>query len=449
MKNNNNFLTIIFTIVILLSFLAALVVMNDNEFDDTSGQNYISDTSNSKECIDESFASEPSDDTSTITPEPLEDSVVSFLACPDNLIHPCIYYDALERAAENNNLTAQYDDLHNQTYDFRQIYTNLEDMISSADISYINQESLIGGTSRRPHGYPCFNTPNAMGNTVVDIGFDLVNVAHNHMLDSGNTDFLEHCNEFFESKSVDVIGYYPDESSTENITVIEKNGIKIAFLTYTYGTNGFELDNKSDFVIPYFDEELISKQVEIAKNISDFVIVSCHWGDENTHKVNWTQNHQAEFLTELEVDVVLGMHPHCIQPMEWKTSSNGKRTLVVYSLGNFVSGMDRGINNLGCMLSLQIIKDAQTGEITLDSPTAIPFVNHYIKAEEVASDDKGYRDYTIYLLKDYTEDLAAIHGAHSYEAQNGTTLEGGAFSKQNLINTYNKYIAAEFHPIDN
>ena len=134
MKNNNNFLTIIFAIVILLSFLDALYVMNDNEFDDTSGQNYISDTSNSKDCIDESFASEPSDDTSTITPEPLEDSVVSFLACPDNLIHPCIYYDALERAAENNNLTAQYDDLHNQAYDFRQIYTNLEDMISSADI---------------------------------------------------------------------------------------------------------------------------------------------------------------------------------------------------------------------------------------------------------------------------------------------------------------------------
>ena len=116
------------------------------------------------------------------------------------------------------------------------------------------------------------------------------------------------------------------------------------------------------------------------------------------------------------------------------------------SLGQSESYINK-IENIAKLIP--IIKDAQTGEITLDSPTAIPFVNHYIKAEEVASDDKGYRDYTIYLLKDYTEDLAAIHGAHSYEAQNGTTLEGGAFSKQNLINTYNKYIAAEFHPIDN
>ena len=394
-------------------------------------------------------SSEVSNDISAITPEHPKDSVVNFLACPDNLIHPCIYYDAIERAASNNNVAPQYNDLHNQIYDFSPIYANVADIISSADISYINQESLIGGTSRRPHGYPCFNTPDAMGQTIVDLGFDVVNAAHNHMLDSGDTDYLEHCNEFFESRNVDVLGYYPNSDSTENITIIESKGIKIAFLTYTYGTNGFELDNGSDFVIPTFDEDLIKKQVEIAKNNADFIIVSCHWGDENTHKVNWTQNHQAEFLCELEVDVVLGMHPHCIQPIEWKTSSNGKKTLVVYSLGNFVSGMDRGINNLGCMLSLQIKKDAETGEITLESPIAIPFVNHYIKSDEIASDDKGYRNYELYLLEDYTEELASKHGAHSYEAENGTTLEGGAFSKQNLVNTYNKYIPAEFRVITN
>ena len=350
---NNNFLTIIFTIVILLSFLAALFVMNDNEFDDTSGQTYISDTSNSKECIDESSTSEPSDDTSAITPEPLEDSVVSFLACPDNLIHPCIYYDALERAAENNNLTAQYEDLHNQAYDFRQIYTNLEDMISSADISYINQESLIGGTSRRPHGYPCFNTPNAMGQTVVDLGFDIVNVAHNHMLDSGNTDFLEHCNEFFESKSVDVIGYYPDESSTENITVIEKNGIKIAFLTYTYGTNG--IPTPRGVVVNRIDTIQMAADIAMVdQSKADATCVMIHWGEEYQRKPNVTQLRLEKFMRRKGVDIIIGSHPHVIQPATY----DPEQGITLYSLGNFVSNQSKRYTDGGLIAVIDVTRIA-------------------------------------------------------------------------------------------
>ncbi len=445
MKRKINFLIyLLITLLIVVSFTGCNLKNDINSSESTSskGNEFTSDASIENETSNNNLDAESSD---SFNEEPITHSSVSFLACPDNLIHPCIYYDAIERAAKNNNTKPSYKDLHNAKYDFSPIYKNVKDIIANADIAYLNQESLIGGNSGSVHGYPCFNTPNVMGETVIDVGFDIINVAHNHMLDSGNTNFLTHCNDFFESRNVDVLGCYPNDESTNNITIIEKNNIKIAFLTYTYSTNGITLDSNNPFVIPFFDETLIRKQVKLAKENADFIIVSCHWGNENTHTLNSFQKNQAEFLCELDVDLVLGMHPHCIQPMEWKTSPTGKKILVVYSLGNFVSGMDRGINNLGCMLSLEIQKDLQTNEISIIEPQAIPFVNHYTKSDAVASDDKGYRNYEVYLLKEYTEELAKIHGAHSYEAQNGTTLEGGAFSKQNLLNTFYKYIPAEFY----
>jgi len=446
MKLKINFLiSLLITLLFVLSFTGCDFTKDNNssETKPSKENEFTSDASLSDNADQKSSSDANSSD--SFIEEPITHSTVSFLACPDNLIHPCIYYDAIERAAQNNNTEPTYKDLHNAQYDFSPIYKNVKDIIAEADIAYLNQESLIGGSSGSVYGYPCFNTPNAMGETVVDVGFDIINVAHNHMLDSGNTNYLTHCNDFFESRDVDVLGCYPNAESTNNIKIIEKNGIKIAFLTYTYSTNGITLDSKNPFVVPFFDEELIRKQVQIAKENSDFIIASCHWGNENTHTLNSFQKNQAEFLCELDVDLILGMHPHCIQPMEWKTSPTGKKILVVYSLGNFVSGMDRGINNLGCMLSLDIKKDLQTNEVTIAEPQVIPFVNHYTKAEKVANDDKGYRNYEVYLLKDYTEELAKIHGAHSYEAQNGTTLEGGAFSKQNLLNTFYKYIPAEFY----
>lgn len=386
---------------------------------------------------------EPSED---ISDEPT-DTVVSFLACPDNIIHPSVFYDAIERAAETNNSEPDYSDLHNAEYDFSPIYANVREAMLNADITYINQETLIGGTSGKIIGYPCFNSPSAVADEVIGLGVDVVNVAHNHMLDSGDTRYLENCNNVFESAGIEVIGYYPDKESLNNITVIEREGIKIAFLAYTYGTNGINLPSKSSFVIPYLDKTLVSNQVSYAKQCADVIIVSCHWGYEDTFGVNSEQKEYAKLMCELGVDVVLGMHPHVIQPMEWMTSENGSKTLVVYSLGNFVSGMVAGKNMLAGMLSLNIVKDAVTDEIYIDSPLFIPIVTHYTKGTRVASNDTGYRDFEICYLSEYSEEMASNHGVVSYErSHKTTTLVGGGFSKETLITTLKKYIPEEFLP---
>jgi hypothetical protein len=269
--------------IFLAILLTSLSLFGCEMFTDTVVSEVDSDdssTTNSKDIFDIIFGNESSSDekgpsNDSENPEisdvstPPSDTVVSFLACPDNLIHSSIFYDAIQRAAAKNNTKPVYTDLHNATYDFSPIYEFVAEDIKNADISYINQETLIGGTSGKIGGYPCFNSPNDLGETLIDLGFDVVNVAHNHMLDSGNTKYLEHCNNFFESQGVDVLGYYPDQVSTENITVIEKKGIKVAFLAYTYSTNGIKLSSSSKFVIPYFDKALLTKQVKIAKEIAD------------------------------------------------------------------------------------------------------------------------------------------------------------------------------------
>ena len=436
-------MSLILSLFILIPCVAACDTETPGDDSSTISNESYSESSSQSDSTSSEVISNTSSEESSEVPQ---DTVVSFLACPDNIIHPSVFYDALERAARNDNVKADFSDLHNAKYDFPYIYEYVADDIKNADIAYINQETLIGGTSGVIYGYPVFNSPKPVADTVIDLGFDVVNVAHNHMLDSGDTRYLENCTKLFEDKGVDVIGYYPDQASTENITVIEREGIKVAFLSYTYGTNGIPLPKNSKFVIPYFSEALVKKQVALAKQVADVIIVSCHWGYEDTFGVNSEQKKYAKLMCELGVDVVLGMHPHVIQPMEWMTAENGKKTLVVYSLGNFVSGMVGGMNMLAGMLSLDIVKDVETGAITIENPLFIPTVTHYEKKDRVASNDTGYRNFKICYLSDYTQEQAATHGVCVYELSHGPTLVNGKFSKQTLTDTLVKYIPSEFLP---
>lgn len=379
---------------------------------------------------------ETSDDT------PREQSV-HFLACPDNIIHPSVYYDALIRAANAKGETPVFNKLAEAEYDFASIYEYVAPAIKQADLAYVNVETLIGGSKGNISGYPTFNTPEAAGHTLCDLGFDVFNLAHNHMLDSYSDAYLINCAEFFDKLGKMTIGYYKNRSDTENIKIVEKNGIKIAFLAYTFSTNGVKLQTGAQTYIPYFEEALIDRQVALAKEQADIIIASCHWGDEDTYTPNAHQKKYADYLISKNVDIILGMHPHVIQPMEWRSRPDGGKSLLVYSLGNFVSGMQDGFNTLGGMLSLDIIK-APDGEIRVENVIFDPIVTHYEPQNRVKSDDTGYRNFKIYYLTDYTEELAARHNVPIWDKAHKPTLVGGTFTKQNLINTVFKYIPSEF-----
>ena len=379
-----------------------------------------------------------------------EEKVISFLACPDNIIHPSVYYHALQTAAKNNGVEPDYSDLQNADYEFSHIYDNIAAMINSADISYVNVETLIGGNENPIYGYPVFNSPEKAGETLIDLGFDIYNLAHNHMLDSYNDKYLINCDRFFTERGQTTIGYYENKDDLDNIVIYEEQGVKIAFLAYTYETNGIRLGSSASTYIPYINIDLMKKQMKLAKERADLVFVSMHWGDEDSFIPNSAQRSAAQTLVDEGADVIIGMHPHVIQESKWVTREDGSRCFLTYSLGNMLSGMYGGKNALGSILSLDIICKGDQAPY-VDNVQIIPTVCHYVFKGSVNSQmDTGFRDFEIYLLEDYTQELAAAHGVHRNKALgkiiNFDSELDGNFSLETLYSKVKKIIPAEFLP---
>lgn len=319
---------------------------------------------------------------------------VSFIACGDNLVHSSVYSDAQTLAAGTE-----------KEYNFLPMYDNVADIIQNADLAFINQETPFGGSSRPISGYPLFNTPEQMGDDLITLGFDIIGLANNHMLDSTAKGY-ENTIDFWNSKDgVTAIGGYKNKEDFENIRVIEKNGIKIALLAYTYSTNGLKLPQGSELVIPLYDDETIDRQTKKAKSLADVVIVSIHWGVEDQFKPNAEQKRKAKLMADNGVDVIIGHHPHVLQPLEWIDRADGGKTLCMYSLGNFLSGMMYSRNMVGGILGFDLCK-APNG-VSVDNVCFIPTVSQY---------NKNVRGFKIYRFSEYTEALEKAHGAHKFDS---------------------------------
>lgn len=274
---------------------------------------------------------------------------VSFLGCGDNII----YKGNVKEAASNAKAGGR-------TYNFKPTYALVADRIEKADIAFINQETVMAGDGYELSYYPMFNSPQDVGYDLQELGFDVVGIANNHMLDKGAKG-LEKTIAFWKNmEGVLLIGGYDSREDYDTVRVLEKNGIKIAFLAYTYGTNGLTKAASSPVVIPYINEDDITRQVAAAKNAADAVIVSVHWGDEGSFKPNDAQKRTAQLFADCGVTAIIGHHPHVIQPVEWITGKNGNKTLCVYSLGNFAAEQAYDYNMVGGMISFDLVQIANT-----------------------------------------------------------------------------------------
>lgn len=321
-----------------------------------------------------------------------KENTVSFTAVGDNLMHQLL----LDKAKQGDQ------------YDFSPYYTNIQSYIQKSDLSFVNQETILGGG--KASGYPNFNTPDIMAKNLSDVGFDIVNGATNHALDKGGDALLHSINVFKQYKDMSYIGLYESKEQRDDITVVEKNGIKIALLSYNQLTNGHKMPNS--YCMNLFDEDVIKKDVENAKEIADFVLVSCHWGNEYDTTANAFQKKYAKLFADLGVDVIIGTHSHTLQPVEWVEGKDGHKTLVAYSLGNFVSGMMEEETQLEGMLSFDFKKE--DNRTSIDNVVLTPLVNHYQVSR--LKDAYGTRNgFTVYRLKDYTEELASQHGLNGYQ----------------------------------
>ncbi len=331
-----------------------------------------------------------------------KDTDVSFFAVGDNLLHDTINYEAKEYGKESG-----------RNYDYRPFYKNFKKQIQEADVSFINQETLVGGEELGISGYPNFNSPKEVATDIATTGFDLVNLASNHSLDRGSEGIANALKYFDEQKELTTAGINDSAERQSQIATFKKEGITFSFLAYTYGTNGILPANS--YEINYFGDERIAQDVAKAKELSDVVIVSAHWGDENSFALNDMQKHYAQVFADAGVDVVIGTHPHVVQPDTWVQGQDGHKTYVIYSLGNFLGGMLDTKNIVGSYATFDIIKDAKTGEIRVANEDVKPLVIDF-HGNQANILDERYDYQVMPLTKDYDK-IAADHVLNGYEGQ--------------------------------
>lgn len=250
-----------------------------------------------------------------------EDTDISFAAFGDLLAHEPIY---------------RYGLLQDETFSF--LFENFEDIISDSDVSIINQETTLTDNPVMYSDYPRFATPVNIGQAIVAAGFDVVTCATNHALDQGadGVNFTKH---FFDTNHVTCLGIQSEEETDDKpYEILTRKGVRFALLNYTYGTNGIPIPAENPYMVHLLeDENKIRNDIEKARLDADFVIVFAHWGTEYSSQIDASQQKWTQVFLDGKVDVVIGTHPHVLQPYEMLTDDTGHKMLVYYSIGNFIS----------------------------------------------------------------------------------------------------------------
>lgn len=270
--------------------------------------------------------------------------------------------DAMQHEAQ---LQAALNSSKNHTdYDYSECFTDIESAIKQADYAVVNLEVPLGGAPYS--GYPMFGAPDSYAKSLKDAGFDMFLTANNHTLDRRDKG-LRRTIRVLDNLEVDHIGTYNDKASRDSILPFIKDikGFNVGFLNYTYGTNGIKI--KENTVVDYIDTTLIARDIDAVRaKGAEIVTVALHWGIEYDLLPNKQQKELADFLTDKCVDMIIGGHPHVIQPMEMRLNKNGKKTFIVYSLGNFISNMKTDDTRGGAIARVKLKRDT-TGVAFVDS----------------------------------------------------------------------------------
>ena len=299
---------------------------------------------------------------SSVENEPKEDININMSVIGDIMCHNSQYVDAFNSSAN--------------TYDFSYVFENIKKYIEPADIAIGNLETTFAGSEVGYSNYPRFNTPEQLATNLKDLGIDVLSTANNHSLDT-NYSGLVSTLDYLDKAGISHMGTYASEEAQNTILVKDVNGIKIAFLAFTYGTNGIPVPKGKDYCVNLIDEDFILEQLNLAKEQNpDLICVNMHWGLEYQNVQNSDQEDLADLLFNNGVDVILGSHPHVLQPMEKRTvtleDGSTKDCFVIYSLGNFISGQNADNTRNSAILNISITKDGETEETYLNSVSYVP-----------------------------------------------------------------------------
>ena len=344
---------LLFILLFLIFVLCLLVLIKSDFFNST---NVIQDSSVESETVEEKI-------------EPIN---FTMTAIGDTLCHNTQYWDAY------NSSTKQYD--------FSYVYDDIKDYTSSADITIGSLETTFAGEDRGYSNYPVFNSPDSLATGLKDIGVDVISLAGNHALDYGYSGICRTI-DVLDNVGISHLGTYKSAEDQDKILIKDVKGVKIAFINYTYGTNGIPVPSDKSYCLNLIDKDLISKQIKQAKEQNVDMIVACmHWGTEYKTSANDEQKELADFLFKSGVDIILGNHPHVIEPMEKKTitldDGSTKDVFVVYALGNFTADQRAEITRDSAILNLDITK-VSDGKILINKVSYVPIYMYKNSAAKV------------------------------------------------------------------
>lgn len=344
---------LLFILLFLIFVLCLLALIKSDFFNST---NVIQDSSVESETVEEKI-------------EPIN---FTMTAIGDTLCHNTQYWDAY------NSSTKQYD--------FSYVYDDIKDYTSSTDITIGSLETTFAGEDRGYSNYPVFNSPDSLATGLKDIGVDVISLAGNHALDYGYSGICRTI-DVLDNVGISHLGTYKSAEDQDKILIKDVKGVKIAFINYTYGTNGIPVPSDKPYCLNLIDKDLISKQIKQAKEQNVDMIVACmHWGTEYKTSANDEQKELADFLFKSGVDIILGNHPHVLEPMEKKTitldDGSTKDVFVVYALGNFTADQRAEITRDSAILNLDITKDSD-GKILINKVSYVPIYMYKNSAAKV------------------------------------------------------------------
>ena len=410
-------LTILFLLLFtLLGSLSLVLLSTSPSMPEISPESPVSPDASPEfsESMASGLASNPASKESSLPAEPFE-YPVTLMAVGDNLMHMGVVY------------TGRQDD---GSYNFECLYESIADFLELSDIKIINQETIMAGNQKGFSGYPYFNSPTEVADGIAAAGFNVVLQASNHSYDQG-IEGIDYCVSVWKKHpEVLMIGLHDEEEKQlaeeqeRDIPILTVKDVDFAVLNYTYGPNigamPSSLQGRLDVLCNYdsasgrMDFTTINPQVlediKRAEEIADAVIVCPHWGTEYSTAVSTYQKKFAQQMAEAGADLIVGAHPHVVEPVEWITAENGKEALCFYSLGNYVSTQKDPISMLEAMAWVTFIVKEDGAEKTVtvshENSGAIPLVCQYSSSP--------VRIKGVYPLETYTEEQAAAHGIQSY-----------------------------------
>ena len=354
-KKTNKIL--ISTISILFIALALVAIFyyfkNRNDYQNLVSS-YKQEIENEEKANEENKTNNNSEETPT-------DTTFTLTAIGDIMCHNTQYLDAY------NDETGEYD--------FSYVFDDISLYTKTADICVGNLETTFAGEDVGYSSYPTFNTPDSLAYELKDIGVDVLSTAGNHALDKGFNG-LSRTIDVLNDADISHLGTYKSKEEQDKTLIKYVKGIKIAFVNFTYGTNGIPIPSDKPYCVNLIDENLMKEQIDRAKEEEPDIIIACmHWGTEYKTTPSSTQEQLADFLFKNGVDIILGTHPHVLEPMEKRTvtldDGSTKDGFVIYSLGNFIADQNAEYTRDSIILNIDITKHTD-GKITIDNYEYVP-----------------------------------------------------------------------------